>query len=359
MEKHRTVLYLHGYGSDKNSYTGNTLKDLFPQHRWVLETFDLLDVFATREKLRTLIDAEQIDTVVSSSLGSIYNLFIKNPINPSRVINKVLINPCCFPSKVLGNIAPLTQEQLAVCRAVETNVYQIHRENTPQNLFGIFAKNDELLQYHDFFVGRYGNAGIDGRITSTNALWVEGGHHHLDREVLRQSVGEAFRYFDSMAVEEPAAPQSEKPILYIDMDGTLVDFESGIQRLTTLERLQYDAYFDEVPGIFARMEPMPGAVNALARLSERYDVYILSTAPWRNPTACNDKLHWIHQHFGKEEDSCLYKRLILSHHKNLNRGEILIDDRPHKNGAEKFPRVLHFGVPPYDTWDAVLKELLG
>jgi 5'(3')-deoxyribonucleotidase len=93
-------------------------------------------------------------------------------------------------------------------------------------------------------------------------------------------------------------------------------------------------------------------------LSERYDVYILSTAPWRNPTACNDKLHWIHQHFGKEEDSCLYKRLILSHHKDLNRGEILIDDRPHKNGAEKFPRVLHFGVPPYDTWEAVEKALL-
>ena len=247
----------------------------------MLETFDLLDVFAMREKLRHLIDAEQIDTVVSSSLGSIYNLFIKNPINPSRVINKVLINPCCFPSKVLGHIAPLTQEQLAVCRAVETNVYQIHRENTPQNLFGIFAKNDELLQYHDFFVGRYGNAGIDGRITSTNALWVEGGHHHLDREVLRQSVGEAFRYFDSMAVEESAAPQPEKPILYIDMDGTLVDFESGIQRLTTLERLQYDAYFDEVPGIFARMEPMPGAVDALARLSKRYDA-IMAAYPMLN-----------------------------------------------------------------------------
>ena len=30
----------------------------------------------------------------------------------------------------------------------------------------------------------------------------------------------------------------------------------------------------------------------------------------------------------------LYKRLILSHHKDLNRGDFLVDDRPHKNGAD-------------------------
>ena len=33
------------------------------------------------------------------------------------------------------------------------------------------------------------------------------------------------------------------------------------------------------------MKPMPGAVEAFEALSEAFDVYILSTAPWENPSA--------------------------------------------------------------------------
>jgi len=39
-----------------------------------------------------------------------------------------------------------------------------------------------------------------------------------------------------------------------------------------------------------------------------------------------------------------YKRLILSHHKNLNDGHYLVDDRM-KNGADKFKGMhIHFGT---------------
>jgi len=38
-----------------------------------------------------------------------------------------------------------------------------------------------------------------------------------------------------------------KKILYIDMDNVLVDFESGIKRLTEAEKRNFKGRFDEVP----------------------------------------------------------------------------------------------------------------
>ena len=107
------------------------------------------------------------------------------------------------------------------------------------------------------------------------------------------------------------------------------------------------------------MDPMPGAIEAVQKLRERYELYILSTAPWDNPTAWCDKLNWVKKHFGGGEDSAFYKRLILTHHKDLCHGDYLIDDRPDKCGVEQFMgKVIHFGSPEYPDWDAVVKFLM-
>ena len=143
------------------------------------------------------------------------------------------------------------------------------------------------------------------------------------------------------------------------MDNVLVNFQSGIDRLDETTRKVYDGRLDEVPGIFALMDPVEGAVEAVQRLSEQYDVYVLSTAPWRNPSAWMHKVEWIQRYFGKGNDSVLYKRLIISHHKNLNRGTIIIDDRT-KNGVDRFEgRHIHFGTDAFPDWKSVLDELMN
>ena len=156
---------------------------------------------------------------------------------------------------------------------------------------------------------------------------------------------------------EASAPRG--PVLYIDMDNTLVDFRSAFPLVDPrmLEAYRNDA--DDIPGIFAQMKPMKGAIEAVKTLAERYDVYVLSTAPWRNPSAWSDKLSWIQRHFGSDEGTVLYKRLILSHHKDLNRGAILIDDRPGHNGAGDFDgTVVHFGSAEYRDWASVVEALM-
>jgi 5'-nucleotidase len=144
-------------------------------------------------------------------------------------------------------------------------------------------------------------------------------------------------------------------ILYVDMDNVLVDFPSGIARLSPETRREYDGRLDEVPGIFGIMDPMPDAIESFETLASHYDTYILSTAPWGNPSAWIDKVLWVQKYLGKPA----YKRLILSHHKNLNDGNYLIDDRT-KNGVDRFRgEHIHFGTERFPDWKSVVKFLLS
>lgn len=143
-------------------------------------------------------------------------------------------------------------------------------------------------------------------------------------------------------------------IVYVDMDNVLVDFESGIEQLTDNERIIYEGHYDEAPNIFGKMRPKEGAIESVRALTQVYDVYILSTSPWKNPSAWSDKLEWVKRYLGDE----MYKRLILSHHKDLNRGDYLIDDRI-KNGAIKFNgELILFGSKRFPNWRAVTDYLL-
>ncbi|MCA1006951.1 hypothetical protein LCL87_14590 [Rhodococcus hoagii] len=65
--------------------------------------------------------------------------------------------------------------------------------------------------------------------------------------------------------------------------------------------------------------------------------------------------------------SAAYKRLILSHHKHLNRGDFLVDDR-HQNGAGEFDGdwipfrykgERNVQRPYCDSWDEVTAYLLA
>ena len=143
-------------------------------------------------------------------------------------------------------------------------------------------------------------------------------------------------------------------VLYIDMDTVLVNFQSGINAISEEDRQQYEGDLDEVPGIFSKMQPYDGAIEAYQKLAQHFDTYILSTAPWENPSAWSDKLLWVKKYLGQTA----HKRLILSHNKNLNAGDFLVDDRT-ANGAGEFAgEHIHFLSEQFKDWDDVLSYLL-
>jgi len=142
-----------------------------------------------------------------------------------------------------------------------------------------------------------------------------------------------------------------KEIVLVDMDNVLVNFQSGIDQISEETKLKYEGRLDEVPGIFKLMKPMDDAIETYYWLSNNFDTYILSTAPWENPSAWSDKLNWVKQYLNEKA----YKRLILSHHKNLVTGDYLIDDRTAR-GVDKFQGThIHFGTEDFKDWKAVRK----
>ena len=146
--------------------------------------------------------------------------------------------------------------------------------------------------------------------------------------------------------------------LYVDMDNTLVDFKARLAGVEPKLQKRYQGREDELPGLFALMPPMPGALKAFKKLSHLFDTYILSTAPWGNPSAWQHKVEWVQVHFGIEKGTPAYKRLILTHHKHLNVGDFLVDDRPLHNGADRFRgEVVPFGSSEFPDWPAVTAYL--
>lgn len=153
-----------------------------------------------------------------------------------------------------------------------------------------------------------------------------------------------------------------RKILYVDMDGVICDFESAFDKLDPRVRIEYQGQEDRIPGLFALMDPIPGAITAVTELAGPFDTYVLSTVPWGNTTGASQKIEWIQRYFGADRASPLWKRVILSHHKHLNRGDFLVDDR-HRNGAAQFAdhnpggEWLHFGSDRFPDWPAIVAYL--
>ena len=132
--------------------------------------------------------------------------------------------------------------------------------------------------------------------------------------------------------------------LYIDMDGVLVDLQYNLDKQGWHQN------------VFKDPPPIDGAVEAFNELcfDEDYDVYILSTAPWNIPNSWTQKRLWVSKYLGAKA----HKRLILCNHKNLLRGDILIDDRT-ANGAGEFQgELIQFGTEKWPDWKTVIKYLL-
>ena len=137
------------------------------------------------------------------------------------------------------------------------------------------------------------------------------------------------------------------------MDGVLADFESGLAKVDDDVMRDYEGHYDEIPGLFSLMSPIKGSIDAVNTLAQHYDVFILSTATWKNPSAWSDKRVWVEKYF----KDVFHKRMIITHRKDLVMGDYLLDDRG-KNGTSEFSgEWIQFGSEKFPNWESVVKYL--
>jgi len=79
------------------------------------------------------------------------------------------------------------------------------------------------------------------------------------------------------------------------------------------------------PGLYARLEPIPGNIEALLEMSDRGIDVIIASSPWRaNPTCVDDKLDALDKYMGPGWSG----RAIFTKDKTRVRGTYLFDDKP-------------------------------
>jgi 5'(3')-deoxyribonucleotidase len=145
--------------------------------------------------------------------------------------------------------------------------------------------------------------------------------------------------------------------IFFDMDGVLADFSRAANELAPGA-----PHPEENPDLFAKMQPVDGAIAAVNELKNYYDLYILSAVPWRNPAGASQKIAWIKRYFGDGLDNPFFKKIILTHNKDLvgDAGDWLIDDRPTHNGADRFRgQLIAFGSAEFPDWPAVTRYLVS
>jgi 5'(3')-deoxyribonucleotidase len=146
-----------------------------------------------------------------------------------------------------------------------------------------------------------------------------------------------------------------KKIIYIDLDGVLADFQTGVESHPLKDLPKYQENPDLLPGLFAELPLIPGAKEAVQQLSQdpRFELYILSTAPWDNPGAWTDKRLWIEKHFGVT----FRKRLVLSHRKDLLIGDYLIDDMDTRFTRSFQGEWLRYGGEDFPDWRSIVEYI--
>ena len=160
----------------------------------------------------------------------------------------------------------------------------------------------------------------------------------------------------------------KKLVVHVDMDGIAVDLLGPLFRvyaMVTGDPMTYDdchsydfresfapigeKIWDVVKGMgfFARIPPMPGAIDGINTLIDQgHDVYILSS-PEASQFAPSDKIRWCREYLPRLDS----RKVILTSSKHMIKGDVLIDDNVEQQAAYKlaWPEALRIAISyPYN-----------
>lgn len=160
----KTILYIHGLGSNKNSSTYKYIKEYFSEYNVISYTFDLTNPKQCLNDINTKISKKQPDIVIASSLGAFFGLI--SDFDKTTIV----INPCMNPAYEIPKLTELKDNQI---HEFEQLSIKLRKKS---NVHGIFGDNDELFSYKPEFNKLY-----------SDSMTVSGGHR-LSKNVLLSSL---------------------------------------------------------------------------------------------------------------------------------------------------------------------------
>lgn len=151
----------------------------------------------------------------------------------------------------------------------------------------------------------------------------------------------------------------------LDMDGVLADYDGAVKSMidaVTRNRHIFNPLDSQAVynfhqlastrvGFYRTLPVLGDAKKAVQTLHEAHHVVVCTAPKWINPRCWEEKQGWLGEHF-----PYLYadKRLILMPDKSHLNADMLVDDHPDWNGADKFDGML---VPFTGDWNDVFKAV--
>lgn len=141
----KKILYIYGYGSNENSGTRKALQNVLGNDYKVDSVhYEQLQPNEAIEYLSDYVEKNGYEAVIGSSLGGFYALSIWQANIPT-----IVINPCMKPSVELPKIG--CPAEIAVRFKDFENWIKCNKK-----VFGLFGKDDELIDYHEIFEKLFG-----------------------------------------------------------------------------------------------------------------------------------------------------------------------------------------------------------
>jgi len=186
-------------------------------------------------------------------------------------------------------------------------------------------------------------------LTELGATDAEGQRRRLQMgATARKHAMETFSNRVMVSQYRAAALALAAPIVLVDMDGVLVDWDAGFRAAwgarSAIDRAKSYFMEDCVPaefrdaavriihaqGFFAGLPPMAGGVAAVRKLARMGYRVFLCTAPVLTSANCaGEKFEWVRRELGAD----WVGRVILTTDKTTVRGDVLIDDKPKISGT--------------------------
>lgn len=151
------------------------------------------------------------------------------------------------------------------------------------------------------------------------------------------------------------APNLDAPVVLVDMDGVLSDFETELanRAFALNSSIVFDAprtnfYFsDDYPehaellksiprdvGFFESLPMIDGALEGWQKIIDYGYLPRVCSSPIGTEHCPGEKLKWLEQHFVPVFGSWVVEQAIITKHKADHPGIVLIDDKPLIKGAE-------------------------
>eukprot|EP00403_Amphidinium_massartii_P035295 CAMPEP_0178439866 /NCGR_PEP_ID=MMETSP0689_2-20121128/36418_1 /TAXON_ID=160604 /ORGANISM="Amphidinium massartii, Strain CS-259" /LENGTH=661 /DNA_ID=CAMNT_0020062491 /DNA_START=104 /DNA_END=2086 /DNA_ORIENTATION=+ len=236
-------------------------------------------------------------------------------------------------------------------------------EVTPMVLTEAFARGKPVMTTGIAGIPEMLTDGVEGYICPEEdteesiAHWASRMGGLADDATLRESMGKAgFRRYEKQFRLDHMVNQYRelaigivRPIVLVDLDGTLVDWDAGFYKAwgdrPLVDRASYQIekcvppqFMQEAvqlfcsKGFFTNLPPMEGGIEALKEMAASgFEVFLCSSPLADSRYSAQEKWEWVREHLG----DAWVNRLILTTDKTVVRGDILIDDKPVISGLQR------------------------